>query len=86
MHTCVCVYIYIYTLQVYTYTHTHTHTHTYIYIYIYIYIYLGKTGNESDSMKMYRKEKTQGLQRMILFIELFASVKCLIFLDLYQGL
>ena len=39
-----------------------THTHTYIYIYIYIY------------MKLFREEKTQGLQKMILFVEKFANV------------
>ena len=34
-----------------------------------------KTGNKSDCMKMYRDEKTQGLHRSILFVELFANVK-----------
>ena len=35
------------------------HTHTPIYIYIYIYIYInGKTGTKSDSMKMYKYEKS----------------------------
>ena len=32
---------------------------------------IGKAGNESDSIKMYKNEKN-----IILFIELFASVKC----------
>ena len=30
-------------------------------------------------MKMYRNEKTQSLQKMILFIEIFANVKCVSF-------
>ena len=35
-----------------------------------------KNWKKSDNMKMYRdKKKTQSLQRMILFIELFANVK-----------
>ena len=34
-------------------------------LHLYIYIYV----------KMYRDEKTQGLQRIILFVELFANVK-----------
>ena len=38
-------------------------------------------------MKMYRDEKIQGFQRMILSMELFACVKHLIFfLDLYQSI
>ena len=32
-------------------------------------------------MKLYRDEKTQGLQRMILFLEIFANVKYFSFLD-----
>ena len=36
-------------------------------VYIYIYIY--------DSMKMYRNEKTKGLLKMILFVEIFANIK-----------
>ena len=48
-----------------------------------LYIYIGKTGNKSDSMKMNKNEKTQGLERMILLIELFANVKCFNFLDLH---
>ena len=65
--------IYIY-ISIYIHTHTHTHTHTHIYIYI-----EKKSGNKPNSMKMYRNEKTQGLKRMILFIEIFRI------LDLYQG-
>ena len=30
-------------------------------------------------MNIYREEKTQGLQRMILFVEIFANIKCFIF-------
>ena len=40
-----------------------------IYIYTYIYIY----------MKIYKTEKIQTLQRMLLFTELFANVKRFIF-------
>ena len=36
---------------------------------------MGKTGNKSNGMKMYRDEKAQGLQRMILFIEICTNVK-----------
>ena len=40
---------------------------------------MGKTGNKSDSMKLYwdkeKTTKTQNLQRIILFVELFANVK-----------
>ena len=36
------------------------------------------------SMKIYRDEKTR-LQRMILFRELFANVKCFVYLSLHQG-
>ena len=32
---------------------------------MYVYIYMGKTGNRSDSMKMYKDGKTQGLQKII---------------------
>ena len=35
---------------------------------------MGKTGNKSDSMKLYQDEKTQGLQNVILSIELFVNV------------
>ena len=41
---------------------------------IYMYIY-GITGKESEGMKMYRDEKVQGLQWIILFIESFSNVK-----------
>ena len=37
--------------------------------------YLEKTGNKFKSMKMYRDEKTQGLQGMILFVEISANIK-----------
>ena len=46
-------------------------------MHIYILCIYGKTGNKS--MKMYQDEKTQGLLRMILFIELFANVRCFSF-------
>ena len=32
--------------------------------------------SKSESMKMYGDEKTQGHQRMILFVKIFANVKC----------
>ena len=34
-----------------------------------------KTENKFDSMKRYVDEKAQGLQRMILFVEVFINVK-----------
>ena len=52
-------------------THTHTHTH---FIYIYIYIYIGKTGNRSDSMKVYGDEQ-HVLHKLILFGEILANVQ-----------
>ena len=61
----------------------------YIYIYIYIYmcvcVYLRKTGNKSDNMKIFRDEKTQGLKRMIEFVEIFANIKRFAFFDFHQG-
>ena len=36
---------------------------------------MGKTGNKSNSMKIYRDEKMHSLQRMILLIESFSNVK-----------
>ena len=51
-----------------------------MYLYKYICIYISeKTGNKSKHMKMHRDEKMQGLQKMILFIEIFGKVKCLNF-------
>ena len=46
-----------------------------------------KIRNKSDSRKMYRveKKKKQALQRIILFVEIFANVQRSTFLDLYQG-
>ena len=43
----------------------------YIYIYIYICIYMGKTGNKSNSMKMNKDEKTQGLQKTFFFFHTY---------------
>ena len=34
-----------------------------------------ENGNKSDCMKMYRNEKTQGFQRIMLFVEIFGYVK-----------
>ena len=38
-------------------------------------IYFGKTENKFGCMKRYKDEKTPGLLRMILFLEIFANVK-----------
>ena len=52
--------------------HTHTlYISVCVCVILHLSIYLGKTGNKSNSIKIYRNEKTQGLQR-ILFIEFFA--------------
>ena len=40
-----------------------------------IYVYMGKNGNKADSMTMYRDEKTQGFQRIILYLKIFANIK-----------
>ena len=40
---------------------------------------MGKTGNKSGIIKMYRDKRTQGLQSLILFVEIFANVKRFIF-------
>ena len=49
--------------------------------------FLGKGGCSLLSMKMFKEVKTQGLQRMILFIvELFASVKCFSFFNIKTSL
>ena len=50
---------------------------------IYIYIYIYKEKLEINPMKMYRDEKIQGIQRMILFVEILASVKCLLLCIMY---
>ena len=45
-------------------------------MYMFVCMYnLGKTGTKSDSMKMFQDEKTQGLQKMILFVEIFVNIK-----------
>ena len=36
---------------------------------------MGKIENKFDSMKIFTNEKTQGFQRLILFVEIFAIVK-----------
>ena len=68
-----------------SHTHTHTHIHACIYIYIYVCVCVCvcmcvcvvKTLNKSYWMKIFKNgKKTQDLQRLVIFIELFAIVKC----------
>ena len=50
--------------------------HCRVYVCMYVCILGGKTGNNSDSMKIYRVEKTQILQKKNLFIKSFANLTC----------
>ena len=81
-------YIYIYTniysfTYIYTYIDIYIYIHAYAYIFIYMHLYIQIHIHVSINiwaliyiyMKMNGDQKTQGLQRMLLFIELLAFVK-----------